>query len=509
MRPHLPPAPAPPRPALAVVLATALLSLAAPARASAPPLGITVSGAVSLGSYEAGLLYYLVETLRLNPGLREVRVVTGTSAGSANGLLAILQHCGAPPGPPDGSLFWRSWVDVGVRQFHLPDRATALGAFSRDALDRQAERIEEAWRSGLRASCDVVLGISATRVSPRLVSMAPEHLHLPRIDEQFALRIQGRGPGSPPRLTNYVDPTWPGDQLMLPEDTSGEVAFSALRDLLLASLAFPGAFEPKPLAHCVATTRDGNGTPRCPAGEAVTEPFLDGALLDNTPLRFAVRLARAGLRDDPGAGSRWSGAPRFGEGEPPRTTLFAYVSPTVIGYPGEEAPPRAASRPEMLDHLSRLAGSFVDAALARNLLTLLEDDPSIGHRVAVPVRSLPAAGSPLVAFFGFFEEEFRRFDFQLGMYEARRMLAGPGAGRWRATVLPEESAPGAAWRPLACLRAVVDGAGDAQAACGGDDLADFRILLRVSLERLWDRCARGDGPAGPDQPAGSSAAGRS
>jgi hypothetical protein len=150
----------------------------------------------------------------------------------------------------------------------------------------------------------------------------------------------------------------------------------------------------------------------------------------------------------------------------------------------------------MLDHLSRVADAFVDAALARNLLTLLEDEPAIGARVAVPVRSLPAAGSPLMAFFGFFEESFRRFDFQLGMYEARRMIAsGEGPKRWAARVLPEERGPAEAWRPFGCMRAVVDGAGDAAAACAGEDLADFRVLLQVSLERLWDRCARADGPA--------------
>ena len=53
---------------------------------------------------------------------------------------------------------------------------------------------------------------------------------------------------------------------------------------------------------------------------------------------------------------------------------------------------------------------------------------------------------------------------------------------------PEDVSPTDAWRPLACLRAVLDRAGD-PATCAGDELADFRVLLQASLERLWDRCA--------------------
>jgi hypothetical protein len=489
-------------PLVAAVTALLAASAAPPAPgAAAPPLAITVSGAVSLGSYEAGLLHYLVETLRQNPGLREVRLVTGASAGSANALLAVIQHCGEAPAAPADSLFWKSWIGVGLEDLHVPAEASPIHAFSRRALYAQAARIEEAWRRGLRQSCDVVVGISATRVTPRMVVMSPEPLSLPRIDEQFTLRIQGRGPGVPPRLTNYVDPAWVGDQLLLPEDGQGEVPFLALRDLLLASVAFPAAFAPQTLAHCVVRAADG-APPRCAPADAVSDRFLDGGLLDNTPLRTAVKLARAGLRTDAGGGSGWVAAPHFGGAAPAeaRSLLFAYVSPAVIGFPAEDLPSRPEGPPGMLDHLTSLAHAFVDAAFAKNLLTLLEDDPAIGRRVAVPVRSLPAAGSPLAFFFGFFEEEFRIFDFQLGMYEARRLLAGSDP-RLGAGALPEETGPAAAWRPLACLRAVLDRAGDPATACAGDDLADFRILLQTSLDRLWDRCARENaGEQPPEQP---------
>jgi hypothetical protein len=53
------------------------------------------------------------------------------------------------------------------------------------------------------------------------------------------------------------------------------------------------------------------------------------------------------------------------------------------------------------------------------------------------------------------------------------------------------------------MRAVFDGEGDAPALCAGDELRDFRILMQVSLDRLWDLCRA---PYDPAQPAASERA---
>jgi patatin-like phospholipase len=464
---------------------------------AAPPLGLTISGSVSLGAYEAGFLHYLLETLRANPGTREVRLITGSSGGSANGVLAIMQHCGtAPPSTAEGPL-WQSWIPLGIDRLRQGEPASPLAAFSRQSLREQAARIEQAWQEGLRETCDVVLGMSVTRVEPRQVRLGVDGIVLPRIDEQFAIRVRGRGAGRPARITNYVDPSWPGEQLLLPEDERGEVAFSDLRDLLFASTAFPAAFEPQPLSHCVATARNG-AAPHCSPAQAKTALFIDGGLLDNWPLRSAVRLARAGLRDGEGdGGSRWLDVPDLDAGDLPATLLLTYLSTNVIAYPEEEPHKPARESSAMLDHLPRLAAAFFDAARAQSLLSFVQEEPALGQQVAVPVRQWPAASSPLGAFFGFFETEFRRFDFTLGMYEARRMLVDGSRLRPLAALPEHETPQDPAWRQLACMRAVLDRAGDAHDACRGEDLRDFRILLQASIERLWDRCARMDGDATP------------
>src|SRR4051812_50145042 len=91
-------------------LGVALLLLASAARSAQPPASITISGGVSLGSYEAGLVYYLVEAMRLNPAAATPRVVTGASAGSVNGFMTILQSCGGPLRDPPGSPLSGGWI---------------------------------------------------------------------------------------------------------------------------------------------------------------------------------------------------------------------------------------------------------------------------------------------------------------------------------------------------------------------------------------------------------------
>src|SRR3954471_894992 len=101
-----------PRP---IGLASAPSLAAAAAQAARPPASITISGGVSLGSYEAGLVYYVVEAMRLNPAAATPRIVTGASAGSVNGFMTILQSCGAEVTDPTASVLWNAWIPLGLK----------------------------------------------------------------------------------------------------------------------------------------------------------------------------------------------------------------------------------------------------------------------------------------------------------------------------------------------------------------------------------------------------------
>jgi len=479
---------------VALRLAAALLAAAPPlARAAAPPtpFSLTVSGGVSLGAYEAGLLHYTLAWLEANGRRSELRLATGSSAGSVNAVLSVLAHCGEGSPAPTESLFYRTWVPLGLSDLYVEPDVTALSALSRRWMEKTAAEVEERWLAGLAASCDVVLGISATRVVPRSIELGGA-LEIPRVEERFALRIEGRGPGRPPRLTNYVGADG-GDALLLPEGPDGEVAFSALRDLLFASSAVPLAFAPVELAYCAPSR--GTGPPHCPRQAAERAFFIDGGVFDNTPLRLAVRLARAGLRGAPGERARWLPRSQASPQGPLPDVRFVFVSPDVTSYPSHEAAFELDRRTTLARLLGQEAEAFLVTARAKNLYTLVEESPEIVDQVVVPARNYPAASSPMAAFFGFFEREFRRFDFYLGMYDARRIIAervvpSVNSGGEGGFLFPED-APGAsaqAFSPLRCLRAAFDDPAAAARACAGEDLVDFRILAQTSLERLYEGC---------------------
>jgi hypothetical protein len=488
-----------------------LLGAASPPRADPPPgraatpaghrpaLSFTISGGVSLGAYEAGFLYYALEASRRSPALPELRLVTGASAGSANGLIAVLAQCqeraGEPPEDPRDSLFWRTWIPTGLRELYLPADVVPQGAFSRRFLETAAGRIEQAFQAGLSEACDVVFGVAVTRLEPRTVRAARGRLELPSMEEKFALRIRGRGKGLPPSVTNYVQPGHEFEQVMLPAGADGEVAFSSLRDLVFASTAFPLAFPPQRLAHCAIPP---GAAPECPASAAIPALFVDGGVFDNSPLRLASRLAGAGLREGPGRAT-WLDVPRLEEFAPPPSMRFGYVSVDATAYPPLEQPQAGQGEASLLGFLRRFSGSLVSTARSKELYTLLEQHPEVGERILPAPRHYPAAGDPMAAFFGFFDEQFRAFDFYLGMYEARRTLDELAKDRAPGAVAevhrPEpfgeawpEGGP-AAWRPLACMRGVLDDVAALREACAGADLREFRILLQTSLERLYDRCA--------------------
>ena len=481
----------------AAAIGGGLAGAAAAAPAPGPPLTLTVSGGVSLGAYQAGFLYYILAAGQGNPGAGPVlKIATGASAGSANALVSMRYACGALPLDPDRSLFARVWLPMGFRELFRKREVEALGAFSRSALERVGSLLEEDLSAGLPEGCDMVLGVAVTRVKPRLRPLAGGRTTIPRTLERFALRVQGRGPGRPPRFTNYLDPDSEEEQPALPEEADGSVAFAHVRDLLIASAAFPVAFPPQPVAHCMPVTR-GKKPPFCPAAEASQALFLDGGVFDNDPLRFAAHLAAEGLEEGPAGFRLREGGPRQAGPLSPKVE-FAFLSAGAKTYPDPVSGPAETQADSLLSLLGEEGSAFVETARAKELDLLLAEYPEVGETLIYPQRRYPAASEPLLAFFGFLERDFREFDFVLGMYEARRHLTRftfprlekrhPG----RSWVLPEDTAEAraasASWRPFRCMRAAVDGAGDPAAACSGPELSQFRALLQASLDRLWNDC---------------------
>ncbi len=190
--------------------------LIAPARAQEPlRVGLTVSGGVSLGTYEAGYLYMISEALRRSAPDTELVIATGASAGSINSLATAVASCLPPVDDPAQDLGYRLWVDVGLDGLLDKDRATAVSMLHREKIEERWGLVEALWRQGLPEDCEVMVGAPVTRFHGAELPM-DSRLHLSRQTLYFAVRIEGRGPGQPPRISNVVDHRARVPQVLLP-----------------------------------------------------------------------------------------------------------------------------------------------------------------------------------------------------------------------------------------------------------------------------------------------------
>lgn len=456
----------------ALALALALLSGSAVADAPASSLGITVSGGVSLGTWEAGALYIYGEALKLAPK-RQLRVVTGASAGSMNALGVALSSCRAPNPYPLRDLGWRVWEPVGFEQLFDKKRATDDALFSRDAVERAFEEVRTEWNQGLREGCDVVFAATVTRVKPRQVKLQ-EGLSVPRALETFIVRIEGRGPGVPPRLSNFVHPASPVPVPLLPFGKDDAANFNLLRSVVFASGAFPLAFAPQAIPHCLVVPP----SLACDRPELV-DLFFDGGLFDNQPLRVAWQVAENDALND---------------------MHFAFFDPSTTVYPPEVDDAVTDSTHGVLSKLFSMGGGMVESARARELVQLASEKADVATRVQLFRGSLPKAGEQLQHFIGFFEKDFRIFDFYAGMYDAFVELEERPFDFDAMMSVDDEARRG--WAPFMCLLSVVEPGYEKYASlCSLPGQDNFRVLLQVSLDRLYSACRAQAAPAsGRDHP---------
>ncbi len=473
------------------------VSAGTPAAGTPETLALTVSGGASLGSYEAGFLYYMIRTMQANPGAFDLRVATGASAGSTNAVLASLASCLPPEDDPFESPFFRVWGRVTFSELFRPEDTEALGALSRAPLIAIADDIGAIWEAGLPSSCDVLLGISVTRVEAYSVNLEDETVHMPRTEEKFALRIRGRGMGRTPDLSNYVDIERGAPTARLPVDGDREGEYEYLRDLVMASSAFPLVFPPQRLRYCVDDPRDAD-VPPCTPENARDEMFIDGGIFDNQPLNLAAQLSIRGFRESttPGRGHDLLDVPDVRRRELPTNTFFLFVDPGAPAYPSIAANSEEEEEPAALDFLLEVAGNFVASARAKELRSIIDTHPEIRDRIRLSRSYYPPISSPLGSFFGLFDRQLAAYDFVMGMYDARRLLVEevipsflrrrglpPEAVRW-----PEPEAPTGAWQQLSCMRGVFDDDEARLPHCVGLSPRSFLAILQTTLDRLFAHC---------------------
>ena len=320
-------------------LALALLTTAAPDRDGGrleDGYAITLSGGVSLGSYEAGLNWALVRVFRAQMGemllRRRPRLVgvTGASAGSVNALLAAALYCetdaSAARSTIDDNLLRSAWLNVGLDSL-LPEDPRAYrpddAVLASSALEPVLTDIRRALFQGameFRPRCRLPMGLTVTRVHPleqdvgglRITSQRAVLPLFFDIDPGGKVRFE-RQP-----LPSALDAT--ESRLALADVAEmGKVGVhpEVVLQSLLASAAFPVAFRPRVLCECAADCGPDPEAPEgtCPGPQATPltgltcnahsaaqggrslkvcmRRFMDGGVFDNAPIGLALEQSEA------------------------------------------------------------------------------------------------------------------------------------------------------------------------------------------------------------------------
>lgn len=306
------------------------LALDGRAQAAAPgeeptPFVLTTSGGISLGSYEAGVNWALIEAMKRRSrggpaGYSDPALVavTGASAGSINGVLSALQWCTDPAtagallgGSVKSNLMKDTWVGIGIDELLPSDDGAyyaagpGLGKNTPDALfSRQrafapaVDRVRELLRAPVfRAGCRIPIGLLVTR--ERASEQVTDSVRVSNqrfvIALEFVADADGWGRFRSAGIKNDDDADL-GSVVYVAgwgEDAEGGVSLDVddVVRLLYASSAYPVAFSKVDLEYC--TSREGGReTYRCPDGTYLRQAnFLDGGIFDNIPLGAARVLA--------------------------------------------------------------------------------------------------------------------------------------------------------------------------------------------------------------------------
>jgi hypothetical protein len=296
--------------------------------------------------------------------------------------------------------------------------------------------------------------------------------------------------------------------LVLVDEPSGLAAqrnFSQLGALIVASAAFPVAFRPKALGYCLSKPAS-HGAPAdltCAAPQ-YWDFFLDGGVFDNNPLRLAWNVAERRLQPGVAGRSSWSEATAPSAGAGRHLMRHLSLDPAAEVFPveaeAEVQTGEAPAPPGFLTRLLSLGGGLIQSARSRELVQLVSERPGVADRVHLVLGNLPKASEHITGFMGLFERDFRLFDFYLGMYDAfvdlRTSPDARGAALALEARLAGEEATRKGWAPLACILAMAEPGFEAYLVrCQGPELENFRVLLQVSLDLLYQRCRRPDASA--------------
>ena len=356
-------------------------------------MSMVISGGVSLGAYEAGYNWAMIKMLseiRDNGKLIEpdLRSVAGASAGSINALLSAMYWCqekSAPLNNIDDNLFYETWVNLGIEDLVIDgkDPTNKNSLFTRRGLEEKGETIIKHLKKPIfRKGCEVPMGVSVTKVRPIVENISGIKVK----NQNFSVPLLFKVKNGQGIVENKELPKSTAFYLSIP---GIEKDRQKLVNLLFASGAFPGAFQQVKLDYRYK-------------GKNHSHYFVDGGIYDNVPLDLAIALD--------------SNASHFLFMDPSNIRKEIMVDESEVA----EAEPVGFITTNLIPVFSSF-GIMQSMKLYDAINKNFREDSN--KTLILSSRHHPITGKFLGHFGAFLDQNFRIYDYYVGVYDAIYHLA--------------------------------------------------------------------------------------
>jgi len=364
------------------------------AKAKEINFSMVISGGVSLGAYEAGYNWAMIKLLSelrskgkiVQPKLRSV---AGASAGSINALLTGMYWCQkdsiAYKNNIDNNLFYDTWVNLGLDDLLIKgdSKRNRSTLFTRKVLEKRASDIVEHLNKKIyRKGCSVPLGFSVTKAKPMIedfqgIKIKNQHFSVPLTlkEENGKLILKNK---KMPKSTDFY--------ISIPDI---EKHTDKVSRVLFASSAFPAAFQQVKLQYIYNDKK-------------YSSYFIDGGAYANIPLQLATELnkkAKKFIFIDPG-NMRKEDIDNINS-EPEKKPLGFFSTNSMPLFNSLEI--------------------FQSMKLYNALNKYFKNNSSF--ELLLSSRYHPLTGNFLGHFGAFLDENFRVYDYHVGIYDAIHHLA--------------------------------------------------------------------------------------
>ena len=351
---------------------------------------LVISGGVSLGAYEAGYNWALIKMLAkakatdaiIDP---QMQSVSGASAGSINALLSAMYWCQKDTVPlrnsVDDNLFYETWVNLGIEDLAIigKDAQNKSSLFTQEGLKKKGDIIIEHLKQPIfKKNCEVPLGVAVTKVTP--ITETVQGIKIK--NQNFSVPLVFKEKNGQGIIENKTLPASTAFYLSIP---GIEKDRKKVINLLLASGAFPGAFQQVKLEYQYK-------------GKVRSNYFIDGGLYDNVPLDLAIALNN-------------------------QSTYFFFMDPSNMR--------KETIEDKEEEEVETLPTGFITT----NLLPVFDSfeimqsmklyqainthfTGKTNKKLILSSRYLPITGKYLGHFGAFLDENFRTYDYYVGVYDA-------------------------------------------------------------------------------------------